>query len=54
MGTTPKSVAQMIIAGAEAVGAKVTYTNATEQGRFGIVHVEMPDGEIVQIKIELS
>lgn len=54
METTPGAVAKLIIAGAEAVGAKVTYSNADDRGRFGIVHVQMPDGEVAVLKIELQ
>jgi major membrane immunogen (membrane-anchored lipoprotein) len=54
METTPLAVAQMIMKGAEAVGAKVTYSNANERGRAGFMHITMPDGEVVTIQIEIQ
>jgi hypothetical protein len=54
METTPRAVADMIAEGAKAVGAKVTYSNATEASRFGIMHIQMPDGVVTTIKIELE
>lgn len=54
METTPAAVADLIIAGAKAVGAKVNYTNAGSNGRFGIVVIEMPDGVGVTLKIEIE
>jgi hypothetical protein len=54
METTPRLVADMIAKGAQAVGARVTYNNADEHGRFGLMHVQMPDTEVVTIRIELN
>jgi hypothetical protein len=52
--TTPQVVADMIAEGAKAKGARVTYSNATDRGRFGVMHIQMTDGEVVTIKIELE
>lgn len=54
METTPGTVAQMIRKGAEAIGATVTYSNADDRGRFGTMHIRMPDGVTTTIKIELG
>lgn len=54
MDTSPLTVAEMIRKGAEAVGATVTYSNADTMGRFGVMHVTMPDGAVTTIKIELE
>lgn len=54
METTPRVIADMIKAGAEAAGATVTYDNCTDRGRFGIMHIQMPDGVVTTIKVEIS
>lgn len=54
METTPRVVAEMIKAGAEAQGATVTYSNADDRGRFGRMFILMPDGVTVTIQIELN
>jgi hypothetical protein len=54
METTPGAVARMIAAGAAAAGAKVTYSNADDRGRFGMMFIQMPDGVTVTIKIEVE
>lgn len=54
METTPRAVAEMIAEGAKARGATVTYSNADDRGRFGVMHVAMADGVIVTIKIEVE
>jgi hypothetical protein len=54
METTPRAVAEMIRLGAQAVGARVTYSNADDRGRFGRMYIEMPDGVATSIQIELE
>ena len=54
METTPRAVAEMIKLGAQAVGAKVTYSNADDRGRAGLMYIEMPDGATTMIQIELN
>lgn len=54
METTPGVVADMIRKGAEAIGAKVIYSNADDRGRFGRMHILMPDGVTTTIQIELE
>lgn len=53
METTPRTVAEMIKLGAQAVGAKVTYSNADDRGRAGRMYIQMPDGVVTSIQIEL-
>lgn len=52
--TTPRTVALAIAKGVELAGGTVTYSNANDGGRFGIMHIKMADGEVAQIKIELE
>lgn len=54
METTPRTVAEMIAVGAVATGAKVTYSNADDRGRFGMMIIQMPDGIEVALKIEIE
>jgi hypothetical protein len=54
METTPRAVAEMIAIGAKAKGATISYSNATEQSRYGLMYILMPDGVTVTIKIELN
>ncbi len=54
METTPRAVADLIIAGARQVGADVRFINATDRGRHGFVDITMPDGTAVRIQIEID
>lgn len=54
METTPRTVADLIVAAARAAGASVTYVNADDQGRRGFVDISMPDGAAVRLQIEID
>ena len=52
--TTPRTVAELVAAGAELQGAVIKYSNADDRGRAGTMFILMPDGVTVTIKIEVN
>jgi hypothetical protein len=54
METTPKALAEILVAAMKAAGATVTYVNASDVGRDGFFYATMPDGMVTTIRVEIN